>query len=165
MPSTHDRGKGLVSSYQVTKSYSLILKFYIVLIPGVWIHQLQVMGESAIYPSLPKAWTPVASTNWKYLLYFPFLTSSWCKISLQWIFFWGKKRRGQQHIASWVSWSTKAFLSSLPWSLQGSWKEEMIGNRSKLTVRTSACWLLHPLRWADRPGGRCLRPDTRLYKT
>ena len=64
--------------------------------------------------------------------------------------------------ASWVSQSTKAFLGSLPWSLQGSWKEEMIENRSKLTVRTSACWLLHPLHWADHPGGRCLHPDTRL---
>ena len=47
-------------------------------------------------------------------------------------------------------------------SLQGSWKAEMIETRSKLTVRTSACWLLHPLRWADHPGGRCLHPDTRL---
>ena len=75
--STHDGGKGLASSYQVTKSYSLIYNFYIaLLIPGVWIHQLQVMGEPAIYPSFAKAWTPLSSTHWKHLLYFPVLTSS-----------------------------------------------------------------------------------------
>ena len=52
------------------------------------------MGESVIYPSLPKAWTPLSSTHWKNLLYFPILTSSWCKISLWWIFCGGKKREG-----------------------------------------------------------------------
>ena len=43
-----------------------------------------------MYPSLPKAWTPLSYTHWKQLLYFPVLTSSWCKISLWWIFCGGK---------------------------------------------------------------------------
>ena len=65
--------------HQVTRlpSPTLIYNFYIaLLIPGVWIHQLQVMGEPAIYPSFAKAWTPLSSTHWKHLLYFPVLTSS-----------------------------------------------------------------------------------------
>ena len=73
-----------------------------------------------------------------------------------------ERREWHQGRASWVSWSTKGFLSSLPWSLQGSWKADMIENRSKLTVQTSVCWLLHPLCWVDHPGGRCLHPDTQL---
>ena len=120
-------------------------------------------GKSAIYPSLPKAQTPLSCTHWKYLLYFPVLTSVWCKVSLWWIFCEGKREEKETPgRASWVSQSTKAFLSSLPWSLQSSWEAEMIENKSKLTVRTSACWLLHPLHWADRPGDRCLHPDTGL---
>ena len=120
-------------------------------------------GKSAIYPSLPKAQTPLSSTQWKHLLYFPVLTSAWCKISLWWIFCEGKG--GEREIpgrVSWVSQSTKASLSSLSWSVQSSWKAEMIDNRSKLTVWTSACWLLHPQHWVDHPGGRCLHSDTGL---
>ena len=59
-------------------------------IHNVWIHQVQVTGEFVMYPSLPKAWTPLSYTHWKQLLYFPVLTSSWCKISLWWIFCGGK---------------------------------------------------------------------------
>ena len=59
-------------------------------IHNVWIHQVQLTGEFAIYPSLPKAWTPLSYTHWKQLLYFPVLTSSWCKISLWWVFCGGK---------------------------------------------------------------------------
>ena len=55
-------------------------------IHSAWIHQLQVAGEIYINPSLPQALTPLSSTHWKHLLYFPVLTSSWCKISLGWIF-------------------------------------------------------------------------------
>ena len=47
-------------------------------------------GEFAMYPSLPKAQTPLSYTHWKHLLYFPVLTSSGCKISLWWIFCGGK---------------------------------------------------------------------------
>ena len=98
-------------------------------------------GESAIYPSLPKARTPLVSTEWKHLLYCPLLTSWRYKISLQWIFC-GRKRRGEGHQGrmSWISWSTKAFLSSLLWSLQGSWKAEMIETQEQ-THRLNKCLL------------------------
>ena len=153
------------------ESHSLISKSYIIfLIPEVWIHPqcldpstASSRGKSTINPSLPKALIPLSSTHWKYLLYFPVLTSSWCKISLQWIFCGGKGgERGTPGQSELSLLKHKGFPEFFSWSLQGSWKVEMIENRSKLTVRTSVCWLLHQLRWVDRPGGRCLRPDTRL---
>ena len=70
-------------------------------IPKVWIHPqcldpstASSRGTFAIYPSLPKAQTPLASTHYKYLLYFPIWTSTWCKISLWWIFCGGKGGEG-----------------------------------------------------------------------
>ena len=73
--------KNLTSSFLSLESGS---------IHSVWIHQVQVTEEFSMYPSLPKAWTPLSYTHWKQLLYFPVLTSSWCKISLWWIFCGGK---------------------------------------------------------------------------
>ena len=134
--------------------------------PGVSGNQLQVARGKLPSMSLPKAWTPMPPTHTH--------TGSTCCIFLSWPhqdarFLYDRSsvegregREEHQGSRSWVSWSTKAFLSSLPSSLQGSWKEETIENWSKLTLRTSVCWLLHPLHWAGRPGGRCLRPDTRL---
>ena len=164
--STHDGGKELAANYQVIKSYSLILKCYIsLLILGVWIHQLQVAGGNL--PSIPH--------SLKHTPHCPPHTGSTFCMFLSWPHHEAKflqdgssvegreGKEGHQGWVSWVSWSTKAFLSSLRWSLStGIWKAEIIENWSKLTVRTSACWLLCPLRWADRPGGRCLHPDTQL---
>lgn len=90
---------------------------------------------------------------------FSYLDLIMIKISQRWIFC-RMKGRGTPRQSQLSLLKHKAFPELF--SLIGSWKAEVIGNRSKLTVQTSACWLLRPLRWADRLGGRCRHPDTRL---
>ena len=134
-------------------------------IHSVWIYQLQVAGGNL--PSIPH--------SLKHWLHCPPLTGNTCWIVLSCPYhdarflydgFSVEGREGREGHHGRASCMRllkyKGFPEFFSWFLQGSWKKEMIENRSKLTVRISACWFLHPLHWADHRGGRYLRPDTRL---
>ena len=79
-------------------------------------------GKSAIYPSLSKAQTPLSCTHWKYLLYFPVLTSVWCKVSLWWIFCEGKREEKSRSHSRAVSTETSVILLSLAQQLSTVYK-------------------------------------------